>query len=99
MEQRRHELGIRLAMGARGTSLFGLILRQGMTPVILGLFAGIAVAGVGGRLIQNLLFGDCIDLLTVTSVALLVVIVATLACYISARRAMRVDPMVALRYE
>ena len=100
VEQRRHELGIRLALGARGTSLFGLILRQGMTPVVLGLFAGISVAGAGGRLVQNLLFGvSAFDPLTVTSVALLVVFVATLACYIPARRAMRVDPMVALRYE
>jgi len=67
---------------------------------VLGLFAGISVAGAGGRLIQNLLFGvTAFDPLTITSVALLVVIVAALACYIPARRAMRVDPMVALRYE
>jgi len=100
VEQRRHELGIRLALGASASSLFGLILRQGMTPVVLGLFAGISVAGAGGRLIQNLLFGvTAFDPLTISSVALLVVIVAALACYIPARRAMRVDPMVALRYE
>jgi putative ABC transport system permease protein len=100
VEQRRHELGIRIALGARKTSLFGLIFRQGMTPVFLGLFAGIFVAAASGHLIQNLLFGvSAFDPLTVISVALLVVIVATLACYIPARRAIRVDPMIALRYE
>ncbi|MGB9465258.1 MAG: ABC transporter permease [Candidatus Acidiferrum sp.] len=100
VEQRRHELGIRLAMGAQGDSLLRLILRQGMTPVVLGLLSGIAVAGAGGRLIQNLLFGvTAFDPLTVACVTLLVVLVAMLACYIPARRAMRIDPIVALRYE
>jgi ABC-type antimicrobial peptide transport system permease subunit len=100
VEQRRHELGIRLALGAQRATLLGLILRQGMTPVILGLAAGIAVASMGGRLIQSLLFGvSAFDLVTVLSVTMLVAFVAILGCYIPARRAVRVDPMIALRYE
>jgi ABC-type antimicrobial peptide transport system permease subunit len=100
VEQRRHELGIRLALGAHRAGILGLILRQGMTPVVVGLAAGIAVAAAGGRLIQSLLFGvSGFDPVTIASVTLIVVFVATLASYIPARRAMRVDPMVALRYE
>ncbi len=100
VEQRRHELGIRLALGAQRTTLLGLILRQGMAPVAVGLAAGVAAAAASGRLIQSLLFGVSVfDPLTVASVTMVVAFVATLACYLPARRAMRVDPIVALRYE
>jgi putative ABC transport system permease protein len=100
VEQRRHELGIRLALGAQRTTLLGLILRQGMAPVAIGLAAGVAAAAASGRLIQSLLFGVSVfDPLTVASVTMMVAFVATLACYLPARRAMRVDPIVALRYE
>jgi putative ABC transport system permease protein len=76
-----------------------MILRQGMAPVALGLLAGVAVSLFLGRLIAGLLFGvHAFDLLTFGSVAAVVIIVALAACYIPARRAMRVDPMAALRY-
>lgn len=100
VEQRRHELGIRLALGAQLDDLRAMVLRQGMAPVLAGLAAGVAGSLSLGRLIAGLLFGvHAFDLLTFACVTLVVVIVALLACYIPARRAMRVDPMVALRYE
>ncbi len=100
VEQRRHELGIRLALGAQLANLRAMILRQGMAPVIAGLAAGVAASLFLGRLIVGLLFGiHAFDPLTFACVTLVVVIVALAACYIPARRAMRVDPMVALRYE
>lgn len=100
VEQRRHELGIRLALGAQLANLRSMILRQGMAPVIAGLAAGIAASLLLGRLIAGLLFGiDAFDPFTFACVTLVVMIVALAACYIPARRAMRVDPMVALRYE
>lgn len=100
VEQRRHELGIRLALGAQLSNLRAMILRQGMAPVCAGLAAGVAASLFLGRLIAGLLFGiHAFDPLTFACVALVVVIVAVLACYIPARRATRVDPMVALRYE
>jgi putative ABC transport system permease protein len=99
VEQRRHELGIRMALGAQVENLRAMILRQGMAPVALGLLAGVAVSLFLGRLIAGLLFGvHAFDLLTFGSVAAVVIIVALAACYIPARRAMRVDPMAALRY-
>jgi predicted permease len=100
IEQRRQELGIRMAMGARRADVLGLILRQGMAPVTAGLALGIASALAGGRLIQNFLFGvKAFDPQTVGCVALLMALVGAFACYVPARRAMRVDPMVALRHE
>jgi putative ABC transport system permease protein len=99
VEQRRHELGIRMALGAQVENLRAMILRQGMAPVALGLLAGVAVSLFLGRLIAGLLFGvHAFDLLTFGSVAAVVIIVALAACYIPARRAMRVDPIAALRY-
>ncbi|MGC2253447.1 MAG: ABC transporter permease, partial [Candidatus Acidiferrales bacterium] len=100
VEQRRHELGIRMALGAQLGNLRGMILRQGMAPVIAGLAVGIALAIALGQLVASLLFGvHAFDPLTFACVTLVVVLVALAACYIPARRAMRVDPMVALRYE
>lgn len=100
VEQRRHELGIRLALGAESRRLVGMVIRQGMAPVLAGLVAGIVAAVFAGRLIASLLFGvDAYDPLTLVSVAGIVTAVALAACYVSARRAMNVDPMVALRHE
>jgi predicted permease len=100
VEQRRHELGIRLALGAQLANLRGMILRQGMAPVIAGLAVGMMAAMILGRLIAGLLFGvHAFDPLTFACVTIVVVLVALAACYIPARRAMKVDPMVALRYE
>lgn len=100
VEQRRHELGIRLALGAQLTSLRVMILKQGMVPVLAGLGGGVAASLLLGRLMAGLLFDvRPFDPLTFACVAMVVVIVALAACYLPARRAMRIDPMVALRYE
>ena len=100
IEQRRQELGIRMALGAETKNLLRMVLRQGMAPVVVGLIVGIAVATLSGQLINSLLFGvSAHDPLTFGIVVLAVAVVAAVACYIPARRAMRVDPMVALRYE
>jgi len=100
VEQRRQELGIRMALGADFGDLRRMVLRQGMAPVLAGLAAGIIAAIFAGRLISSLLFGvSAHDPLTFAIVALVVAAVATLACYIPARRAMRVDAINALRYE
>lgn len=100
VQRRRFELGIRLALGAQPSDLVRLMLRQGLTPVVVGLVSGMGVAAAGSRLIQNLLFGvGALDPLTFVSAAFLVGTVAVAASYIPARRAMRLDPIVALRYE
>jgi predicted permease len=100
VEQRRHELGIRLALGAQLGNLRTMVLRQGMIPVVLGLAAGVFASLLLGRLVAALLFGvSAFDPLTFGCVAVIIIIVALVACYVPARRAMRVDPMVALRYE
>ena len=100
VEQRRHELGIRMALGAQHANVLGMVLRQGMSPVLVGLAAGIIAALFSGRLIATLLFGvGSFDPLTVACVMVVIVTVALAACWIPARRAIHVDPMVALRYE
>jgi predicted permease len=100
VEQRRHELGIRLTLGAELQGLVRMVIRQEMAPVLAGLLGGIVAAVFAGRLISSLLFGvTAYDPLTLVSVAAMVSVVALAACYIPARHAMRVDPMVALRYE
>jgi putative ABC transport system permease protein len=100
VEQRRQDLGIRMALGANLQDLLRMVLRQGMAPVIVGLVAGVITAVFAGRLIGSLLFGvSANDLLTLATVAFVVVAVALVACYIPACRATRVDPMIVLRYE
>jgi putative ABC transport system permease protein len=100
VEQRRQELGIRMALGAGRGDLLRMVLRQGMTPVIVGLGAGVVAALFAGRLIGSLLFDiSANDPVTLATVVLVVAAVALVACFVPARRAMRVDPIVALRYE
>jgi len=100
VEQRRQELGIRMALGAQLQDLLRMVLRQAMAPVMIGLAAGLVAAVFAGRLISSLLFGvTAYDPLTFAAAALVVITVALVACYIPARRAMRVDPMVTLRHE
>jgi putative ABC transport system permease protein len=98
--QRTREIGIRVALGARRGELLGLVLRQGMLWVICGVLAGVLASVALTRFLATLLFDvQPIDPLTFASVIVLLVVVSAAACYIPARRAMRVDPMVALRHE
>jgi len=100
VEQRTHEMGIRAALGASRSDLLGLILRSGMLMAGIGLVLGFAGAFGLTRLLANLLFGvGEHDPMTIATVAAILAGVALLACYIPARRATKVDPMVALRYE
>ena len=100
VERRRQELGIRMALGAERQDLLRMVLRQGMTPAMVGLAGGVVTSIFAGRLIRSLLFDvSANDPLTLAVVVLLVATVAFAACFLPARRAMRVDPMVALRHE
>jgi predicted permease len=98
--QRTGEIGLRMALGASPGSLLGLILRQGLTLAALGLGIGLAGAMAATRLLGSMLFAvKTTDPLTYAGVAVMLVLVAALASYIPARRAVRVDPLLALRQE
>ncbi|MGB7022175.1 MAG: ABC transporter permease [Candidatus Acidiferrales bacterium] len=98
--QRTHEIGIRMALGAQHRDVLRMILRQGATIAVAGVAIGVVVSLGLTQLMSSLLFSvSAADPLTFAGVAILLVLVALLACYIPARRALRVDPMVALRYE
>ena len=98
--QRTHEIGLRMAFGAQKKDILRLVLGKGTRWTALGLGIGLVGAAVTAKLLTNLLFGvRPIDLGTYAASAILLALVALAACYIPARRAMRVDPMVALRYE
>ena len=98
--QRTHEIGIRIALGAQRAQILRLILGQGIFIVGVGLLAGCVAAFITARLIANLLVGvSPSDPLTYGVVIAALASIALLACYIPARRAMKVDPMIALRYE
>jgi putative ABC transport system permease protein len=98
--QRTREIGIRMALGAQRTQMLGMVLRQSLTLVVVGLAIGFLVALVATRLMATLLYGvGANDLSTYAIVIVLLGAAALLASYIPARRAMKVDPMVALRYE
>ena len=98
--QRTREIGIRMALGAQRTEMLGMILRQSLTLVAIGLTIGLIASLAGTRVMSSLLFGvGATDLFTYALVVGLLGGAALLASYIPARRAMKVDPMVALRYE
>jgi predicted permease len=100
VSERRHEIGIRMALGAEPREVFRLVVGQGMTLASIGLLVGLPLALGMGRAVSGLLYGVAPDdLATFAGVAAILAGVALAACYIPARRAMRVDPMVALRYE
>jgi putative ABC transport system permease protein len=98
--QRTHEIGIRIALGGQQSDVLRLILGRGAKMAAIGVALGIAGSLALTRLMAKLLFGvSAYDPLTFLTVAALLFMVALVACYIPARRAMRVDPLVALRYE
>jgi predicted permease len=100
VSRRTRELGIRVALGARPADVFRLVLRQGMTLVIVGLVLGLVVAAMVTRLLTSFLYGvSTTDVFTFTAIPVLLTLVALLACYLPARRATKVEPLVALRYE
>jgi len=97
---RTNEMGIRTALGGRGADILTMILRQAMGPVLTGVCAGIAASVAAGRLPAGMLYGvGPMDTVTVASVVFTLITVAALASFIPARRAPRVDPVTALRYE
>jgi predicted permease len=100
VSQRTHEIGVRMALGARQSDVLELVMRQGLRVTSIGLIIGMAGAFGTARLLAPILYGiRANDPATLIGVAVGVTAVAMLACYIPARRAMRVDPVVALRYE
>ncbi|MDP9003526.1 MAG: FtsX-like permease family protein, partial [Verrucomicrobiota bacterium] len=98
--QRTREIGIRMALGAQKTQMLGMVLRQSLTLVLVGIAIGFLVALAATRVMATLLYGVGANDLSIYAVVIfLLSAAALLASYIPARRAMKVDPMVALRYE
>jgi putative ABC transport system permease protein len=100
VNQRTQEIGIRIALGAGGMDVIGMVVRQGMSLTLWGVAAGLAGAFPLARLLRTLLFGTTpFDAPIFAGISVLLAMAALLACYIPARRATRVDPVVALRAE
>ncbi len=97
--QKTHEIGVRMALGAQPGDILKMVFGQGLFIVAIGLAVGIAMALAAARVVGNFLTVSPTDPVTYVVVSAILTIVALAACYIPARRAMRVDPMVALRYE
>jgi putative ABC transport system permease protein len=100
VEQQTAELGIRMALGAGKPDLFRLILKQGMTPALIGVGSGLVLGLLATRVLAKLLFGiKPNDPVSFAAVALVLTVVALVSVYIPARRAMSLDPLIALRQE
>ncbi len=98
--ERTHEIGVRLALGARPREVLRLVLRRGLILTFVGLIIGLPIAFGVAQLMSNIIYGvSAADLVTFGGIGALMCIITSLACYIPARRAMQVDPMIALRYE
>jgi ABC-type antimicrobial peptide transport system permease subunit len=98
--QRTHEIGVRMALGARQSDVMKLVMRQGLRVTIVGLSIGIVAAFAASRLLSPVLYGiDANDPVTMAAVAISLTVIALTACYLPARKAMNIDPSVALRYE
>jgi putative ABC transport system permease protein len=98
--QRTHEIGIRMALGARRTHVLKLVIIQGMALTFTGLAVGLGLAAAVTRVLTEMLFGvTAMDPMTFMAVAGLLLVIALFACYVPARRATKVDPLTALRYE
>ncbi len=100
VSQRTHEIGIRIAMGARRRDILGLVLKEGLVLTIVGVALGLAGAAASTRVLESVLYGvSATDLATFGGISLLLTTVAVVASLVPARRASNVDPLVALRYE
>ncbi len=98
--QRQNEIGVRMALGAQARDVLGMVIKQGLALVLVGVALGLLGALALTRVLSSLLYGvSATDPMTFAAIALLLLAVSGIACYIPARRAARVDPLIAMRYD